>query len=534
MRVFLRLLLSILVASSPVISLATFPATDLVLPTVGRVEGVAGSQFYTTVWLTNPNAVPVTIEMQFLRPGQANPSPPTTTQTIPPHATREFANASETLFGISGVVGSMRLRAAEPFIAGSRIYNQPAGASVGASQGLFAGGVPAVLSIGAGDDPALLQGVTHNADFRYNLFLVETAGRGASVRVELNDADGVTRATETLTLQGGEPRTVSVAGLVAPGVLVGGTARISVIGGEGRVIVTGSQIASQSQDASGFEMVFSASALTGPTGATGATGPAGRDGFNGLDGAAGPTGATGPAGATGASGTTGPSGATGPTGASGPSGAAGPAGPSGPAGATGPIGPGGPTGASGAAGAVGPSGPAGPAGATGAAGLNGAAGATGAAGPAGATGTAGTTGAAGPTGATGAAGLAGATGAAGATGPAGSTGASGATGAAGAPGAVGATGAVGPAGATGPAGPTGANGATGAAGPTGAAGTPGTVGATGAIGPVGATGPAGATGSSRDEPSVRLVEHHRRDPIRRGDRRADAERDHRRRSEGGH
>jgi hypothetical protein len=35
---------------------AGFGGTDLILPAVGRVNGVGGSRFYTTIWVTNPSA----------------------------------------------------------------------------------------------------------------------------------------------------------------------------------------------------------------------------------------------------------------------------------------------------------------------------------------------------------------------------------------------------------------------------------------------------------------------------------------------
>src|SRR5262249_32645431 len=67
---------------------AGFPGTDLILPAVGRVAGAGGSQFYTTVWVTNPNPTPVDFSVDFLLSGQANLHPASVAQTIAPKETR--------------------------------------------------------------------------------------------------------------------------------------------------------------------------------------------------------------------------------------------------------------------------------------------------------------------------------------------------------------------------------------------------------------------------------------------------------------
>jgi len=36
--------------------MAGFAGTDLILPAVGHINGVGGSHFYTTVWITNPSS----------------------------------------------------------------------------------------------------------------------------------------------------------------------------------------------------------------------------------------------------------------------------------------------------------------------------------------------------------------------------------------------------------------------------------------------------------------------------------------------
>ncbi|HET7436561.1 MAG TPA: hypothetical protein VFN10_17765 [Thermoanaerobaculia bacterium] len=502
----LRLALALLTAFWPVLSTASFGGDDVILPAVGRVSGIGGSEFYTTVWVTNSSATQtLALQMQFLMPGQSNESPLTVNDSIAPGATKVYENAAETLFGIKGVVGAMRLRGNVPFLVSSRIYNQFAGAGSGASQGLFMAGVRAGFANGAGQE-SVLQGVTYDEHFRYNIFLVETAGKTANVRMILTGANGAVLTQSDLTLQPYEPRTVAVSSLIGPGLLVNGLAIVQVTGGEGRVIALGSQIANESQDASGFEMAFRAELLggeVGPTGPTGPEGPAGADGVDGVDGATGATGATGAAGATGATGPIGPTGVTGASGnngATGATGATGAQGVTGATGASGAVGQQGPTGATGDTGAIGPQGVTGATGASGAVGQQGPTGATGATGDTGAVGPQGVTGATGASGAVGQQGPTGATGDTGAVGPQGVTGATGASGAVGLQGPTGATGDTGAIGPQGPTGATGSSGAIGQQGPTGATGDPGVTGpqgatgATGASGAMGVQGPTGATG----------------------------------------
>jgi hypothetical protein len=109
---------------------AGFPSTDLILPAVGRVEGIGGSQFYTTVWITNPNANAVDFDIAFLLAGQANLSPARVTDSIAPGATKVYENIAETLFGIKGILGAARIRSSANLIVASRIFNQE-------SRGLF-------------------------------------------------------------------------------------------------------------------------------------------------------------------------------------------------------------------------------------------------------------------------------------------------------------------------------------------------------------------------------------------------------------
>ena len=95
---------------------AGFSGTELILPAVGRVAGAGGSQFYTTVWITNPGSTAVDFEIDYLLAGQANLNPARVTQSISPQETKTYENIAETLFGIKGLLGAARIRSSADLI----------------------------------------------------------------------------------------------------------------------------------------------------------------------------------------------------------------------------------------------------------------------------------------------------------------------------------------------------------------------------------------------------------------------------------
>src|SRR6185436_11548062 len=101
---------------------ASFSGTDLILPAVGRVDGVGGSHFYTTIWVSNPTAQSADFELAFLRTGQSNASPATFHDSVAPGATKAYENAAETLFGVTNGLGAVRLRSSRALLVSSRIY----------------------------------------------------------------------------------------------------------------------------------------------------------------------------------------------------------------------------------------------------------------------------------------------------------------------------------------------------------------------------------------------------------------------------
>ncbi len=292
---------------------AGFPSTDIFLPSVGRIAGSSGSQFFTTVWATNLTSAPVSFTFDFLKQGQANASPASFTDTLSAGQTKMYENVVESKLNLTSAIGAARVTSSGEILVAERIYNQAPGDDLGNTQGLFFAGVPKGFSISLGQS-ASIQGINQGGseNFRYNFALVETGGGSPTVHVALLDGDGASLGSRDYALAPYEQLQPNVADLF-PGVATT-NARITatVTGGTGSVLLAGAQIANESQDSSGFEMSFpdafgGVTSLNGLTGAltleAGANISITPDGSNALkisatvaQGPAGPRGATGPQG----------------------------------------------------------------------------------------------------------------------------------------------------------------------------------------------------------------------------------------------
>ena len=237
---------------------AGFPGTDVFIPAVARVAGSGGAQFYSTLWVTNlSTSSSIPVEYRLLLQGQANPAPVSVRETLAPGETKRHDNVVTSLFGLESGAGAVRVVAGGKVLVSSRTYDQPPGADLRDVKGLFFGGVPASVAIGAGET-AHLQGISQGGgeDYRYNFGFVEVAGQAASVRVTLRAPGGTALATKEYALAAGEARQVNVGDLLGAVATTNGRLEATVVGGSGRVLVYGTQIANGSQDSAGFEMSF--------------------------------------------------------------------------------------------------------------------------------------------------------------------------------------------------------------------------------------------------------------------------------------
>jgi len=257
--------LLLVVAVSP--CLAGFPGSDVILPSVGEGSGLAGSSWYTTVWVHNPNPGPVNLQFHFQPRDMASALPfATANDTIPGGDTRRYNNAVQLLFGLSQF-GAMRVVADQHVIVNARIFSIPAGEGEKASSGQFFGAVPVSFAVATGQRTELL-GVYQTSPqassaYRYNFGFVETAGGAATVRVTAVDELGTIVGSKDYVVGPNQPLQRNITDLL-PGVDSDNLRlQVAVVAGDGAIVAFGSGLANQSNDPSTFEMSFREDLLAG-------------------------------------------------------------------------------------------------------------------------------------------------------------------------------------------------------------------------------------------------------------------------------
>jgi hypothetical protein len=245
---------------------ASFPATDVYLPSVGRGGGSGGSQWYTTTWIHNPGTTSANVQVFFLKRDQANPSPQVYNLTVQGGDTVRTEDAITAMFGGTGF-GALHVVSDQKLVVNSRIYSKPAGGDLKNTVGQLFAAVPAGFAIASGQSTTLL-GVYQTApqadsQFRYNFGLVETAGSSATVRVTAYDETGLSVSSKNYELAGYEARQYNITDLL-PGVNSSNLRlAVEVLSGSGKVVAFGSGLANKSNDPSTFEMSYDEQLLGG-------------------------------------------------------------------------------------------------------------------------------------------------------------------------------------------------------------------------------------------------------------------------------
>ncbi|MGV8040066.1 MAG: hypothetical protein AB2L07_08310 [Thermoanaerobaculaceae bacterium] len=254
-----RTLIVILALTLALPALAAFTGTDVVLPSVGRGPGSAGSQWYTCVWVHNPGSSPANVQFRLLLRNQPNPAAEVFNDTIPAGDTRRYDNAIESMFGEASF-GALRVTSNQKVMVNGRIYSQAAGTETRDSVGQFFAAIPASFAIGAGQSTSVLgtyqTNPQANSQFRYNYGFVETIGNSATVRVTALDETGASVGSKSYTLGGYEARQYNITDLLPTVNATNLRLQVEVTSGSGKVAVFGSGIANRSNDPSTFEMSF--------------------------------------------------------------------------------------------------------------------------------------------------------------------------------------------------------------------------------------------------------------------------------------
>ena len=276
-------LIAILALTLALPALASFTGTDVFLPSVGRGPGSGTSQWYTCVWVHNPNASPANVQFRLLLRDRANPSAEVFNDTIPSGDTKRYDNAIETMFGEASF-GALRVTSSQKVLVNGRIYSQETGTEPRDSVGQFFAAIPASFAIGSGQSTTVLgtyqTSPQADSQFRYNFGFVETSGGTASVRVTALDETGASVATKTYNLGwlrgpvtaldetgasvatktynlgGYEVRQYGITNLLPAVNATNLRLQVEVTSGSGKVAVFGSGLANRSNDPSTFEMSF--------------------------------------------------------------------------------------------------------------------------------------------------------------------------------------------------------------------------------------------------------------------------------------
>jgi hypothetical protein len=240
-------------------TLASFAGTDVFLPSVGRGPGNAGSFWYTTAWVYNPNASPVEVQIILLERGTSNTSPLIYTDTIPAGDTKRYTDAVYTLFGVEKN-GALRFVSSARVIVNGRIYSQPSGGQEKDTVGQFFAAIPASFAIGSHQQTQLL-GLYQSSPFadsqyRYNFGLVETTGSAVTARVTVLDATGATVSTKDYPIGAFGALQYSAKNEFPNLSTMNARLQVEVVSGSGKVVAFGSGLANVSNDPSTFEMAF--------------------------------------------------------------------------------------------------------------------------------------------------------------------------------------------------------------------------------------------------------------------------------------
>jgi hypothetical protein len=249
-----RVLFLSVIVLLPVLPLrAAYAGRDLILPVVGRSSGSDGRLFDTSLWLTNLGTHAADVTLTFYEASRANAHPHTRRLRIAAGETFVSDTMDAALEG-NASQGAIRVESTQDMVATARTYSHLAADGVARSIGASFAAVPASFAIGNGQSTTM-QGIAPTG-MRYKFYLVEVAGHPLDVSVALDDLHGRTLATHQLYVDA-HMQTGSDIGALFPGALPDhAVLRVAGMNGEGRVVVAAAQIASESQDASAFEMSF--------------------------------------------------------------------------------------------------------------------------------------------------------------------------------------------------------------------------------------------------------------------------------------
>ena len=188
------------------------------LPAAANGEGAFFSYWQTDLWLHNPSAEPLAIELSYIAQELPGVEASRVTRVVPSRGQLEISNVVASISGRTGN-GAVRLEAPGAFVATSRTFNTPANAS---EAGTFGFSMPA-FDPASTLSSAVLSGIANGGIYRSNIGVFNPHDHPIEVTYTLFASDGSSlgeSVAELPALGWVQTNLASLPGLPGPGVSV--------------------------------------------------------------------------------------------------------------------------------------------------------------------------------------------------------------------------------------------------------------------------------------------------------------------------
>jgi len=231
-------------------ALAISPSDDLL------IAGAARTRLWVDdLYINNPGAATVTVEIFWLERDQANPDPVSATFSIAPNETLILPDVILNTFGMNRGNGAFRVTASGGVITANLIALAVIDDEFGRrTLGSGFEAIPASSAITAGESTNLM-GMTATSAFRTNLFAL-AGSDGVTMHLDLLDPSGTVLDSQTVTLETYEPWLSEVTNLWDVASFENGIAHVRVTSGS--MVILGSKVDNHdlSQDPTTLEAAF--------------------------------------------------------------------------------------------------------------------------------------------------------------------------------------------------------------------------------------------------------------------------------------
>lgn len=243
-RATLTLFVVALLAASSAFAIS--PSDDLLIAGAARTN-----RWRADMYVNNPGATTVSVDVMWLERDQANPSPETATFAVGPEETLILADVLNSVFGFNRAEGAFRITATGGVVTANLIVYTGAGSPDGTYGSGFEA-IPASAATSAGE-ATNLTGAVLNDSFYTNLFAL-AGSSGATMDIDLLDPDGVLLDTTQVVLEAYEPWLATVSDLWDVAAFDDGTAQVRVSAGS--MVMLGSKVDRLSNDPTTLEQEY--------------------------------------------------------------------------------------------------------------------------------------------------------------------------------------------------------------------------------------------------------------------------------------